>query len=409
MNRKGGIKVYRSNKRKHYRKPKTKGQKIASWIAVMLIMAVLVFVGYSICDPVVNFINSWKNRDNLTIDDIMPVESQQSEPAETEQSSVLESETTTAVTEPVSNESFYALEFKAGEILTAKELGSAAQKASKQGCTAAVIELKAAGGAFYYQTYSEIAALSEESIKSTMPAQQLAMTLKSMGITPIARINLLNDNNRYDYPDGTRICSYKFASDNSNWLDNRPTNGGKPWLSPFDTDTQEYIRFLADEIYSAGFELVICDGVIFPPFHNSDLNYIGDIVKSADRYKILINSVDIVKKSADEAGGKTALSVSAKDIINGTAEVFKPDELTADLICVEYYPTDFSGTIVVENSEIDLSTLSEAEKAVTVMNAVRLKSGSLGIIPVLHGSEPSSEMASALKEDGFKTIFFSEN
>ncbi len=409
MNRKGGIKVYRSNKRKHYKKPKTKGQKIASWIAVILIMAVLVFVGYSICDPVVNFINSWKNRDNITIDEIMPVESQTTEQAVTEASSVTESEVTTTVTEAASSESYFALEIKGGEILTPAELSAAARKASELGCSAAVIELKAAGGAFYYQTYSEIAALSEDSIKSTLPAQQLAGTLKGMGIIPIARVNLLNDNNRYDYPDGTRICSYKFASDNSNWLDNRPTNGGKPWLSPFDTDTQEYLRSLADEIYSAGFELVICDGVIFPPFHNSDLNYIGDIVKSADRYKALINSVDIVKKSADEAGGRTALSVSAKDIINGTAEVFKPDELTVDTICVEYYPSDFSGTIVVENSEIDLSKLSEAEKAVTVMNAVRLKSGSLNIVPVLHGSEPSSETASALKSEGFKSIFFSES
>ena len=295
MSRKGGIKVYRSNKRKHYRKPASTAKKVMSWVLVILIMAVLVFVGYSVCDPVLNFIKSWKERGNIEIEDIIPpVTSASSENEETLSSeTTVSSEVQSSVTEAPDEQGYSAAVISGESLVSDASLNAAVKKVKDAGCNAAVLEFKAEGGAIYYKTASETAALSTDAVKSDITAAQIIGTFRSQGITPIVKLNLLYDNNRYDYPDGTRVCSYKFASDNSNWLDNKPSSGGKPWISPFDKDTQEYIAFLADEIYGAGCEIIICDGVVFPPFHNSDLNYIGDIVKSADRYKTLINTVDI--------------------------------------------------------------------------------------------------------------------
>ena len=89
-----------------------------------------------------------------------------------------------------------------------------------------------------------------------------------------------------------------------------------------------------------------------------------------------------------------------------TSEVFKPDELTVDTVCVDYYSDDFNGKIVVENTEIDLTKLTESEKISVVMNAVKLKAGNMNVVPVLYGIDKDSAPAESLRSDGYETIFF---
>lgn len=400
MANRGGRKVYRTST--NYRKKKT--QKAFKVILLIIFLAALVFVGYSIGQPIYEYIAD-RNGTGTAEEDTRPW----TPPVQTEENNAV-SETTqeeTSVTEKEEEKipaaaSFSALQLPADALSSAEKLNAALSNAKGSGYTAVMVTLKAEGGKIYYNTASQMALSAENAISGTMYAGQIASMIKQAGFIPVAEVNLLEDNNRYGE---SKSGSYRFASDDSTWLDNSVAKGGKPWLSPFDTDTQSFAEFLSNEISGAGFEYIVFDGVVFPAFRNSDLNYIGDIVKSADRYKALLDIADIAAKAAEANGSAAALRISAGDILKGTAEVFKPSELTVKIICVEYFPNDIEKTALINGKETDLSALTAKDKAQTVLGEVkRLAGGDVKIIPVIRqndfSQEDFNEVISALIDGG---------
>ncbi len=377
MSAKSGRKVYRNKmkNRKKYRK------NTLFIILFILLLAVLVFVGYSIARPIYNYFSERKNNDVNN--------------AEAWEPPVYENEEESAVTTVSEDESpgdespentSDSLDFSAyvipPEALSASDtLKNALAEAKNNGYTSAVVILKDKGGAIYYNTGSEIAASGENAVKGSMPAGQISAMITAAGLKPIASVNLLEDNNRYG---ANRTGSYKFAGDNSTWLDNSVANGGKPWLSPFDSDTQSYVEYLADEITAAGFDTVIFDGIVFPDFRNSDLTYIGQAVQDANRYNALVNIANIAGDTARTRDANPIIQVSAIDIINNKAEVFKPDLLNGSIFSVYYSPQDFNGIVVIDNTETVLSDLSAYDKTILIFDEIRMKSGgNVEIIPYI--------------------------
>ena len=397
----GGRKVYRraaGNKKK-------RTLKILKFFLTLVILAALVFLGYSIAKPIFNYIND-KSGVNSAEEDkpwTPPVQTEEI-PEETTVSETEASEEVTAAesAEEKADGGFAAYQLPVTALETEDSLKAALVSAKEGGYTAVSVTLKAAGGKIYYDTDSEMAKLSEDAVEGTLTAEQIAGLIKESGFTPIAYINLLEDNNRYGE---SRKGAYRIASDDSTWLDNAPANGGKPWLSPFDTDTQSYAAFISNEVSGAGFEYVIFDGLMFPNFRNSDLGYIGDDVKAADRYKALINLAEISAGSAESNGSKTMIMVSAAEILAGTEEIFKPAELASEFIAVEYEPSEFEGIAVINGSETALSELGAYEKAQLVFAEIQRQAGeSKKLVPVLKQTDFSladfDETISAVKELG---------
>ena len=399
---KGGRKVYRraaGNKKK-------RTMKILKVFFTLVILAVLVFLGYSIAKPIFNYINDkgGVNSAEETKPWTPPVQTEEvtEETADSESEAVTEGTTVTEHGQEQAMAGFSAYQLPAAALESEDTLKSALISAKEGGYTAVSVTLKAEGGKIYYSTASEMALLSEDAVSGTMTAEQIAALIKDSGFTPIAYVNLLEDNNRYGE---SRKGSYRIASDDSTWLDNAPSNGGKPWLSPFDTDTQSYAAFISNEISGAGFEYVVFDGLTFPNFRNSDLGYIGDIVKSADRYKALVNLAEISANAVQSNNSKAIITVSASKVISGTEEVFKPAELASETLAVEYVPSEISGTAVINGEEKALSELTSYERAQVIFSEIQRQAGDgVKLVPVLRQADFSqadfSETVTAVRELG---------
>ena len=151
---------------------------------------------------------------------------------------------------------------------------------------------------------------------------------------------------------------------------------------------------------------MIFDGITFPTFRNSDLGLIGGAVQNADRYKGLVNIANIAANAAVQNNSSAITMLSAGDIISGTSEAFKPNELSSEIIGVSYMLNELENTAVINGEEIAIADLTAYEKAETVFGEVkRLAGENKTIIPAIRQSEFSqadfSDTISAIMSLGF--------
>lgn len=380
-----GRKIYRTSA--NHRKKKTR--KALKALLLIVILAALVFVGYSIGQPIYEYISNKSGIESAeeTKPWTPPVLTEENE--ETDVTEGKDEETTQPPEEEkkptMTAGSFSAYQLPLSALESSDTLTAALNTVKENGYTAVIVNLKAAGGKIYYKTASDMALSDETAVVGKMYAGQIAAMIKQAGFIPIAQVNLLEDNNRYgEYKKG----SYRFAADESTWLDNAVAKGGKPWLSPFDTDTQSFVEYISSEVSGSGYEYVIFDGLIFPNFRNSDLNYIGDMVKSADRYKALTNIANIASKTAELYESKPIVMLSVNEIITGTSEIFKPSELAVKIFAVEYFPSELEKTAVINGEETALSDLTAYNKAQVVFGEIkRLAGEDAVIVPVMRQTD----------------------
>lgn len=363
---KSGVSIYRG-RRTHPLKT------LFKIVGILIILAAIVFLAYSIGKPIIDYINSPAEERGDPWTKPKPVVTQESTEPVTEQT---EAQTTSAVQQMMAGR-FSAVTLSADDIASTESLAEAASGAKNQGYSAAVLCLKTEGGRIYYATGSEMGILAGDNVMSAVTAQELVSTVKAAGLIPIAQINLLNDNNMYG-----RKGVYKYENEDSVWLDNSPTKGGKPWLSPFSADTQTYFAQISRELSDAGFELIICDGLIFPPFRNSDLNYVGSIVKNEERWQALTGCVDTVRTNTDEKVA-VAAKMKASGIIDGTAEAFKPEALAGSVIAVEYADSEIGNAVRYGSTEIVVSDMTAGQKAAVIFTAVGELAPGVEILPCI--------------------------
>lgn len=377
---KGGRKIYRTSA--NYRKKRNR--KILKAFFIIILLAVLVFLGYSVAKPIHNYIIN-KTGENVADEEVWtpPVVTEKVEENPTGDAEQPETE---AVEEEKKHEpdTFSAYQLSVTALESTQTLMEALATAKETGYTAICVPLKAEGGKIYYNTLSTMAKSSENAVAGTMYAGQISSIIKNEGFTAIAYINLLEDNNRYGE---NRTGSYK-TTDDSTWLDNAPSKGGKPWLSPFEADTQEFVRFITNEVAGAGYDHIVFDGAVFPNFRNSDKAYLGERVQSETRYKALVNIANIAAQSTEIYETNAILTISAADVLAGTAEVFKPSELKYSTIAVEYSPENIAATALINGEEIALSELPAHNKAQLIFSEIqRLAGADVKIVPVLTHSE----------------------
>lgn len=403
MSKRVGRKIYRTNRGNR----KKMVRSVFKFLFIAIILAVLIFVGYSVAKTVVNYL---KNNDMSTSENDKPwtppvFEDNTGEDVSTDNHA--EKENTDSTETDTGEEKNFDVRFSAYKLpvtalASTDALTAALNSAKEGGYTAVIAVLKDKGGKIYYRTASEMAQSDETAVVGELYAGQICSMIKAAGFTPIAQVNILEDNNRYGEK---RDGSYHIRGE-STWLDDSVANGGKPWLSPFDTLTQSYAAFLSNEVSSSGFEYVIFDGITFPAFRNSDLGLIGGAVQNADRYKGLVNIANIAANAAVQNNSSAITMLSAGDIISGTSEAFKPNELSSDIIGVSYMLGELENTAVINGEEIAIADLAAYEKAETVFGEIkRLAGEGKTIIPAIRQSEFSqadfSDTISAIMSLGF--------
>lgn len=379
---KKGRKVYRTNS---YEKKKRLKRALRILLG-LIVIAALVFVGYSVGKPILNYLNKEnENTDNVEEPWTPPaVTSWVTETLDTSGDStevtVEPSETVTSPDNKIKSSGLTAYMLSEDALSDPSQFSALLDHVKADGYTAVSVTLKAKGGKIYYSTASTMAKSDENAVVGNMPIQQITSLIKNSGLKMIAELNILEDNNRYgEYRDG----SYH-ALDGSTWLDTAADKGGKPWLSPFDDDTKELIRYMADEVSAAGFDYITVSGLTFPTFRNSDLNLLGDIVKDTNRYKALIELANIVQTAANEHNTKTFIRTNAADIIYGRAEIFKPSELSGYTLLIDFDPAEFTESVVYNNNEIVFSELDSSSKFKTAFEIIKGQCGTeISVIPVI--------------------------
>lgn len=379
---KKGRKIYRAGTYQKRRRLKSIFRGFLSVIAV----GALIFVGYSVGKPIIKYLeegNEITESEPWTppaTTDLME-ENNITSVFDNETKNVSSNETSEIVSTTENNsDGFTSLILPEDALGNPTLFANQIKQAKTDGYTAVSVTLKAKGGRVFYKTDSEMAALDEKAIVGNMPIMQITSMIKNSGLKMIAEINALEDNNRYgEYRDG----SYHML-DGSTWLDAAVNMGGKPWLSPFEDETKEYIRYLTEEAVKAGFDYVTISGLKFPDFRNSDLNYIGNSVKDANRYKSLIQIADIAKTTAEENNCKFFLRLNAADIIYDKCEVFKPNELNDYCLLIDYNPAEINESIIKGSNEIPVSELKPDEKFKIVFLIIKEKcTDENSIIPVI--------------------------
>ncbi|MDE5577308.1 MAG: putative glycoside hydrolase [Oscillospiraceae bacterium] len=400
MNRRGR-KIYRT--RTGNRKRRT--QKFFKVLFTIIILAALVFIGYSVGQPIYKYFSERNERGSgeETVPWTPPVMPDDTEDTDAAADNPDETSESSDKTDGEAEISFSAYQLPETALISEADLRNALGSAKDSGYTAVVVTLKAKGGKFYYKTGSQMALSADGAAAGDMYAGQIAAMIRNAGFIPIAKVNLLEDHNLYgEYKTG----AYRFEGTTSTWLDNAAASGGKPWLSPFDTDTQSYAAYLSNEISGSGFDSVIFDGIVFPPFRNSDLNYIGAIVKDPNKYKSLISIADIAAKAAEANNTSVIVTVSAGDVLKGTSDLFKPAELTVKTVSAEYFPGELESTALINGEEIALSELTAYERAKVVFSEIkRLAGDDITIVPALRQTDFSqadfSDTISAFMDLGF--------
>ncbi len=405
---KKGRKVYRTNS---YEKKKRLKRALRILLG-LIVIAALVFVGYSVGKPILNYLNKEnENTDNVEEPWTPPaVTSEVTETLVTSGDStevtVEPSETVTSPDNKINSSGLTAYMLSEDALSDPSQFSALLDQVKADGYTAVSVTLKAKGGKIYYSTASTMAKSDENAVVGNMPIQQIASLIKNSGLKMIAELNILEDNNRYgEYRDG----SYH-ALDGSTWLDTAADKGGKPWLSPFDDDTKELVRYMADEVSAAGFDYITVSGLTFPTFRNSDLNLLGDTVKDANRYKALIELANIVQTAANEHNTKTFIRTNAADIIYGRAEIFKPSELSGYTLLIDFDPAEFTESVVYNNNEIVFSELDSSGKFKTAFEIIKGQCGTdITVIPVITESgsnhaDYDSLIAEIINED-FESYF----
>lgn len=405
---KKGRKVYRTNS---YEKKKRLKRALRILLG-LIVIAALVFVGYSVGKPILNYLNKEnENTDNVEEPWTPPaVTSWVTETLDTSGDStevtVEPSETVTSPDNIINSSGLTAYMLSEDALSDPSQFSALLDHVKADGYTAVSVTLKAKGGKIYYSTASTMAKSDENAVVGNMPIQQIAYLIKNSGLKMIAELNILEDNNRYgEYRDG----SYH-ALDGSTWLDTAADKGGKPWLSPFDDDTKELGRYMADEVSAAGFDYITVSGLTFPTFRNSDLKLLGDTVKDANRYKALIELANIVQTTANEHNTKTFIRTNAADIIYGRAEIFKPSELSGYTLLIDFDPAEFTDSVVYSNNEIVFSELDPSSKFKTAFEIIKGQCGTeISVIPVITESgsnhaDYDSLIAEIINED-FESYF----
>lgn len=355
-------KIKRTKRKSMYKKKKSTAQKVITAVLTVIILIILVFVGFSVGKPIIDYINKPADDSSSSeIDDVSDNDDYSS--VYTGSESVDDNNSS----EPTVNEfvGVKAVNITADCLTDIDLLNAALSDAKENGYNAVIVDMVAEGGLIYYKT-EEPKAIAYEAVMSELTAKEISDAISDADMTSIARFSVLTDHivSRMD-----KEIGYTFGANVSTWVDNAPELGGKAWISPFKDKAIEYLGFLAKEINVAGFDYVLACDVEFPFMRNSDMNYLGESVKSPTRYTALHNVINGIREYA-EIRDKIILDVSAYGVLNGSEEVFteQPEvsgvNLNIDLSELPKKITTFDA------QEISLSDLSSYEKAKLVLEEV---------------------------------------
>lgn len=390
----------------------------------LVLVAVLGFVGYNIVGPIVTRVNMEAESPTATpepyFEETVSAQTTVSAPEipadTTAAASSAETTVTTVTTVVTTTETTVSARFASD--MTIAYLASAetltdldtveetAEKLAKQGYNAMILPLKLDTGMLQYASVSEKALGSGAANGNLLTLREIQNAAHRYGVSCIAQFSTLSD---HVYPNADMNASYSFQGNGgtTRWLDNKPDEGGKPWLDPFSDAAKAYLADLAKEIQESGFSQILCTDTVFPHFYNSDADLLGSRIQDNKQRK---NALTSVLNEIAQAAPNAACAVDLRDIIDGTAEAFAPDALNMQHACIRIAPDAFEGGFTVGERRFDPSTLSFSDKIPLLAKAAQAAAGSMSVtpcfvLPDMTDSELETAVQ-ALYDAGFRSVYF---
>ncbi len=388
-----------------FKQKRKKGNSVLGIIFMAIILLALVFVGYSVGKPIVEFISG----ERTTPAGSQTTEAQTSEATETEATTAATSETTEATTEEPEptvavGTDIYYISYSSDIADFESYVYSMVEYAASNGYSGVCIELIAEGGTVTYASANTTATESGAVITGSISdLSDLVSTINELGLSAYARISTLTDNIASSYD---KTLAYMITGTDTRWYDDNTANGGKPWISPFSTTATEYIESLVSEISDAGFVGLIAGEIEFPPFRKSDLKYFDSSVTSSSRYETLVSFAETVYNSFGSAK-EFYIEVDAEDVISGDAEILTDtSSLCTGVIYVNFNP-DNIGTRITrsDGTEVSFEGLNTAYLFRTVFNLVEeaLDGTGVTVIPKITGCEITDDLLDAIELMGYSS------
>ncbi len=321
-----GRKIKRS-KINLYPKKKTKAQKILGTVLLIVLILGIVFLGYCLGKPLLDFIEKSSDPGDNTPAWTPPANTAQGAEIPEDTAADTDSPAQTTTPAPVETPDIHAVSVPVSALQNSASLSTFASKVSAEGYTAAIVNMKNNSGYLLYKT--DVAPVKDsEAVLGMMTAAEICGILEQNGLVPVAEVSVLSDNKGCQL--NSDMC-YKIVDEPTvSWLDYFSTGEPVRWTDPSSEAAVTYNKAVTDELKAAGFEKIIQTDIVFPPFQEYDREYIAAEYFASDRYKMLENVI------FDD----TAVCVDAKDIIinsmTGTAEVLKnKTRLTQNIVIVK--------------------------------------------------------------------------
>ena len=336
-----GRKIYRRKDRFEYWKHLR--QNLGSVIVTLLIAGGLAFVGYSAGAPVLKFL---QERDFLAppapnypvtaeSSDTEPMTESSEESSEESEEPVSE-KVTEPPTEPTTEAeigfsqkapSIRGYMLKPSDLMSESALQSALEELPEH-LTHVIIPLKTDGGKVWYATSVRDAARAN-AVQAFLSLGNIYQTVKENGYEPVALVNTLEDTLfAKTYPD----ASYLMENTGELWTD-KSAEEPALWLAPFSILTQDYLADLAEEIETAGFEILICDGLSYPNFPRMDLLELDEICSDENRYEELTALLKAMRTKAPEMA--FFVRIHGDDALVGDLETVRAaEQLPADCLLI---------------------------------------------------------------------------
>lgn len=371
-----------------YRRRGNVRSKILKTVGFVVIVAAVVFVGYSVAGPFMDFINGR----------IEPSSSNDS-------SSIVSVDTDSSSADPsVKNNTLQAV---ALSLETAKDptaLSAFLTSAKSDGANAVVLELKDTAGTLWYRSSvaqaEEYGAVSENAVEIT----QIVETIKSTGLTPIAKLSAFMDKTA---PSSPRNNGYFYGDSTSAWWDNAVDKGGKPWLNPYKKVACDYLIALQNELVSKGFDIILWHKVEFPEVRSMASANMGSEAEGITQQQALNNFIARCETEAEKSGATVFVSypVSAAFGLNESWFGGNPSGLKAKNVAPELDFATFNGTLTIGDTAVDFSNSQTAVRQ--IMSAYLAKATGVDrVLPVIADDslvQPAKNALNALNLQEFVT------
>ena len=322
--------IFDSSSRRRKRKAKNA-------VVSILVIALLVFVGYSISGPLANLLKGEKTeRPNSSSSLLSSAPSVSSQISKDEQES-----------DQIDLKIAY---LPLDTAKSAENLSVYLEKVKSLGYNAVALTLKDEDGAVYYKTSNEMAlSVGAVSAAALDNLSEIVNKIKGASLIPVAEINAFKD--RIATKNADAKIQYA-GQEGWSWLD---AQNGKPWLNPYSDVAQGYIKSLACELAELGFENVMVKSVMFPSVFKLVSTNFGPLEASVSHKDILSRFTADLKSALNQKGAKLLLSYNAASAVVENNVIYgggNPKTFSADIYVTEV------GTDVVDFS---LESVAEGE------------------------------------------------